>query len=106
VLSGPAVGGEDGGVEVGVGVAEPGGALVVEVGEGALREVGGVDAGRVEPAVAELDEAAGGPPTLSRCSRVASRTMSGFARAWSTVRQPTVAAFCPGSVPSGGGTVR
>jgi hypothetical protein len=45
-----------------VGVGEPGGALVVEVGEGALREVGGVEAGRVEPAVAELDEAAGGLP--------------------------------------------
>ena len=58
----PAVGGEDGRVEVGPGVGEPGGALVVEVGEGALREVGGVDAGRVEPAVAELDEAAGGLP--------------------------------------------
>jgi len=46
----------------GAGVGEPGGALVVEVGEGALREVDGVEAGRIEPAVAELDEAAGSLP--------------------------------------------
>jgi hypothetical protein len=45
-----------------VGVGEPGGTLVVEVGEGAPREVGGVEAGRVEPAVAELDEATAGLP--------------------------------------------
>ena len=45
-----------------MGVVEPGGALVVEVGEGAFREVGGVEVGRVKPAVAELDEAAGGLP--------------------------------------------
>jgi hypothetical protein len=31
-IGGPAVGGGDGGVEVAVGVVEPGGALVVEVG--------------------------------------------------------------------------
>jgi len=54
---------EDVGVgEVGKGVGEPGRALVVEVGEGALREIGRVEAGRVEPAVAELDESAGGLP--------------------------------------------
>ena len=35
----PVVGGEDGGVEGGVGVVEPGGALVVEVGEGPLLEI-------------------------------------------------------------------
>ena len=45
-----------------MGVVEPGGALVVEVGEGPLLEVGGIEAGRVEPAVAQLDEAAGGLP--------------------------------------------
>jgi len=56
------VGGEDGGVEVGVGVGEPGGALVVEIGERSLREVGGVEVGRVEPAIAELDEASGSLP--------------------------------------------
>ncbi len=35
-IGGPAVGGEDGGVEFSVGEVEPGGAQVVEVGEGAL----------------------------------------------------------------------
>ena len=37
----PAVGGEDGGVELGVGEGEPGGALVVEVRQGALLELRG-----------------------------------------------------------------
>ena len=69
-VGGPVVGGEDGGVEGGVGVVEPGGSLVVQVGEGPLFEFGGIEAGRVEPAVAQLDEAAGGLPTLSRCSSV------------------------------------
>jgi len=55
-VGGPAVGGEDGGVEGGVGVVEPGGSLVVQVGEGPLVEFGGIEAGRVEPAVAQLDE--------------------------------------------------
>ena len=45
-----------------MGVVEPGGAQVVEVGKGSLLEFGGIEAGRVEPAVAELDEAAGGLP--------------------------------------------
>ena len=36
----PAVGGEDGGVEFFVGEGEPGGALVVEIGERALLEDG------------------------------------------------------------------
>ena len=35
-VGGPAVGGEDGFVEGAVGVGEPGGTLVVEVGEGAF----------------------------------------------------------------------
>jgi hypothetical protein len=58
----PAVDGEDGLVEGALGVREPGGALVVEVGEGALLEVGFGDgrfAGRgfwVEPVVAQGDE--------------------------------------------------
>jgi len=38
---GPAVGGEDGGVEFLMGEVEPGGALVVEVGEGPLFEFPG-----------------------------------------------------------------
>jgi hypothetical protein len=57
---GPGVGGEDGLVEGAVGVVEPGGALVVEVGEGALFEVFFWRVGRVEPSVAETDEGAGG----------------------------------------------
>ena len=57
---GPAVGGEDGLVEGAVGVREPGGTLVVEVGEGALFQIFGGDVGRVEPGVAEADEFAGG----------------------------------------------
>jgi hypothetical protein len=39
-----------------VGVGEPGRALVVEVREGALRELGLAEAERVQPAVAEEDE--------------------------------------------------
>ena len=47
-------------VEGVVGVGEPGGSLVIEVGEGAVFEVFGGDIGRVEPGVAEADEGAGG----------------------------------------------
>lgn len=59
-FGGPVVGGDDGLVEGAVDVGEPGGALVVEVGEGALLELGLRGVGRVEPVVAELDEVAGG----------------------------------------------
>ena len=66
-VGGPAVGGGDGGVQVGMDVGEPGGALVVEVGQGAFLEIIGVE-GRVavgvdgvEPALAELVEAGGHP---------------------------------------------
>ena len=51
-VGGPVVGGEDGGVEVVVEVGEPGGAFVVEVGEGSLLQTGsslivdGQEAGR------------------------------------------------------------
>src|SRR5919198_2576555 len=57
----PAVGVQHRLVKLLVGELEPGGALVVEVGEGALLEFGGAGAGRVEPGVALLDELAGGP---------------------------------------------
>ena len=57
-VGGPAVGGEDGFVEGAVGVGEPGGASVVEVGEGALFEFVGGGVGRVEPVVAQADELA------------------------------------------------
>ena len=57
---GPAVGGEDGLVEFAVGVLEPGGIFVVEVGEGALFQFGGRGIGRIEPSVAFPDEVAGG----------------------------------------------
>ncbi len=80
---GPAVGGGDGGVERLVGEVQPGGAGVVEVGQGALLEVGLVAGlgdrafgeaglflfrgddpvdpfGRVEPGFAQFVEAAGG----------------------------------------------
>ncbi len=57
---GPAVGGEDGAVEGAVGVGQPLGAVVVELGEGAVLEVGLGDAGRVQPGVAQADEFAGG----------------------------------------------
>ena len=59
-VGGPAVGGEDGFVEGAVGVGEPGGTLVVEVGEGAFFQVGCGDVGWVEPRVTETDEFAGG----------------------------------------------
>jgi hypothetical protein len=73
----PAIGGGDGGVELAVGVVEPGGALVVEIGEGALlQDCGGLivdwyeavrvpgrhlrhaldEIGRVEPSLAQLVE--------------------------------------------------
>ncbi len=55
----PAISVEDRPVEIGVSVREPRRALVVEVGQGPLRELVGFEAGRVEPAVAEFDEAAG-----------------------------------------------
>jgi hypothetical protein len=49
---GPGVGGPDGAVEGGVAVLEPGGALIVEVGEGALLEFGLRRALGVEPVAA------------------------------------------------------
>ena len=57
---GPAVGGEDSAVKGFVGVGEPGGTLIIEVGEGAVFQLGGIDVGRVEPDVAQADEFAGG----------------------------------------------
>ena len=59
----PAVGGEDGCIELAVGDVEPCGALVVEVGEGALLELRFADAvgWRVEPALAQVVELACGP---------------------------------------------
>ena len=59
-VGGPAVGGEDGFVKGAMGVGEPFGALVVEVGESALGQPGRIDVGRVEPVVAEADELTGG----------------------------------------------
>ena len=63
-FQGPAVGGEDGLVEGAVGVFQPGafagGAEVVELGEGAVFEVGFGGVGRVEPGVAKADEFSGG----------------------------------------------
>ena len=59
-VGGPAVGGEDGFVEGAMGVGEPVGARVVEVGEGAFLEFFLRGVGRVEPGVAEGDERAGG----------------------------------------------
>src|SRR5664280_687628 len=58
----PAVSGQYRGIEAFVGLREPGGTLVVQVGQGALLETGGGEPGRVKPAVAELDEALGGLP--------------------------------------------
>src|SRR3984885_15171492 len=55
-VGGPSVGGEDGFVEGAVCVCQPLGALVVEVGEGALGELIGIDAGRVEPVVTQADK--------------------------------------------------
>ena len=57
----PAVGGEDGAVEGAVSVGEPGGTLVIEVGEGALLQVGfgeriALSVFGVEPAIAKADE--------------------------------------------------
>ena len=40
---------------------EPGWPRVVEVGERPLAELGGIEAGRIEPAVAEADELPRGP---------------------------------------------
>jgi hypothetical protein len=57
---GPGAGGEDGFVEDAVGVGEPLGAGVVELGEGSGLEVFGGGSGWVEPGVAEADEFAGG----------------------------------------------
>src|SRR5664280_2907524 len=57
---GPAVGGEDGAVHGGVCMLEPGWPRVVEVGERPLAQLDGIEAGRIEPAVAEADELAGG----------------------------------------------
>ena len=57
---------DGGGVEVGVGVGQPGGALVVEVGQRASSQVFGgqsrvaVGVGGVEPAFAQFVEAGGG----------------------------------------------
>ena len=58
VIKDPAVRGDDCGVEVSVSVGEPGRAIVVELGQGPLREIGRIRAGRIKPSVAELDEAA------------------------------------------------
>lgn len=55
----PAVGGEDGLVQRPVGQVEPGRALVVQVGQGALFELGFGQAGRVEPGVAQADQLGG-----------------------------------------------
>jgi hypothetical protein len=52
-VGGPVVGCEDDFVEGAVGVVEPGGSLVVEIGEGALFEFLFRRVGRVEPGVAE-----------------------------------------------------
>ena len=63
-VGGPAVGGEDGVVEGAVGIGQPFhfafGAGVVELGEGAVFEIGFGGVGRVEPGVAEADEFADG----------------------------------------------
>ena len=59
-VGGPAVGGEDGFVEGLVGVGEPGGSQIIEVGEGAFGKFVRIDVGRIEPGVAEADEFAGG----------------------------------------------
>ena len=56
----PAVGVEHGAVELLVGQIEPGWALVVQVGERALLQLGLGRVLRVEPAVALLDQFAGG----------------------------------------------
>jgi hypothetical protein len=54
------VGNEDRAIKRLVGLFEPRGAIVVEVGEGAIFQLGGVDIGRVEPGVAQADEFADG----------------------------------------------
>ena len=56
----PAVGCEHGHVQIVVSVCEPRRPLVVEVRQGAFREFGFAEVGRVEPAVAKADELAGG----------------------------------------------
>jgi hypothetical protein len=59
-VGGPTVGGEYGFVEGAMGVGEPFGALIVEVGEGALLEDGLGGVRRVEPDVTKANEFAGG----------------------------------------------
>lgn len=65
-VDGPAVGSGHSGVEVGVGVGQPDGTLVVEVGKRAAGQVFGwqgrvaVSVGGVEPTLAQLVEAGGG----------------------------------------------
>jgi hypothetical protein len=56
----PAVSGEHGPVQIGVGVREPGWPQVVKVRQGSALEFLLSEAGRVEPAVAQADELAGG----------------------------------------------
>jgi hypothetical protein len=63
-VGGPAVGGKDSLVEGAMGVIEPSAlafvAQVVEVGEGAVLQLLGLDLRWVEPGIAEADEFAGG----------------------------------------------
>jgi hypothetical protein len=56
----PSVGREDGAVEGLMCIGQPGGKLVVEIGEGAVLNLGWVDAWRVEPCVAKANEFTGG----------------------------------------------
>jgi len=56
----PSVGREDGAVEGLMCIGQPGGTLVVEIGEGAVLNLGSVDAWRVEPYVAKANEFTGG----------------------------------------------
>ena len=56
----PSVGREDGAVEGLMCIGQPGGKLVVEIGEGAVLNLGWVDAWRVEPCVANANEFTGG----------------------------------------------
>ncbi len=59
-VRGPAVGGQDGGIEALVGLREPRRAGVVEVGQRPLGEVGVREPRRVEPAGPEAVQVAGG----------------------------------------------
>ena len=59
-IGGPAVGGGYGGVQRDVEVGEPGGTLVVEVGQGALFQFRFRGVGWVEPTFAEFVQESGG----------------------------------------------